>query len=175
MCRTLSAVLPALIIVGLGAAPGGAEVIVRVPFFAVVAGTPGCVPVVQVGVPPFVDVQVRRAARVVPRRSAPVLTRPVVLSDPPHGVQPPPPQPVLPAVQAVTVAEFARTFQPAPGTYEVYLIHPGTKRPVKVVFTLPEGSPKKVKVWPRQLVFDYGKHWVKIRFALRGKVRVTAH
>jgi hypothetical protein len=174
MRRTLIAVLPALLVVGLGAAPIRAEVIVRVPFVSLVAGTPGCVPVVHVRIPYFVDVQVRKAARVVPRRPASVLTTPIV-QPARESVQPPPPQLVVPAVQAVTLAELARTFKPAPGTYEVYLIHPGSKQPVQVVFTLPEGNPKKVKVRPRQLTFDYGKHWVKIRLALRGKVRVTSH
>jgi hypothetical protein len=173
MRRTLVAVLPALLMMGLGAAPGRADVIVRVPFFSLVAGSPGYVPVAQVRVPGLVYVQVRKASRVVPP-PPPVVAAPV---PPPEreAVQPPPPQPVLPAVQAVTVAEFARTFKPAPGTYEVYLVHPGKKCPVKVCFTLPEGCPKKVKVRPRQLVFDYGRHWVKIRFALGGKVRVTSH
>src|SRR5262249_15444245 len=142
MRRTLIAVLPALLVVGLGAAPVRAEVIVRVPFVSLTVGPPGCVPVVHVRVPYFVDVQVRTATRVAARRPSPVLTPPVV-QPAREGVQPPPPQPVLPAVQAVTLAELARTFKPAPGTYEVYLIHPGSKQPVQVVFTLPEGHPKK--------------------------------
>jgi hypothetical protein len=175
MRRTLLAALAALGIWGIGAVSGRADVVIRVPYFALVVGSPGyhVGPAVRVRVPCLVDVQVSRASRVVTSPRAPGVPGPVVAPDA-GAVQPPPPQPVSPAVPAVSIAEFARTFKPAPGTYDVCLIHPRNKCPVKFSFTLPEGSPRKVKVYPRQLVFDYGKHWVKIRFALRGKVRVTS-
>ncbi len=81
------------------------------------------------------------------------------------------PRPVLPAV--MTHQEFARIFKPAPGRYEVTLIHPGSKNPVPVSFTLPDGAPQ-VRVYRRELVFDYGRHEVEIRFAIGGRVRVTS-
>jgi hypothetical protein len=118
---------------------------------------------------------------------------PVVLTPPPDVVPPPPaaiPGPIVsvpsplppsaaPAVKALVPAppmthhEFAQVFKPLPGKYEVSLIHPGSKCPVTVCFTLPEGCPQ-VKVHRRDLVFDYGRHEVHIRFALGGRVKVTA-
>jgi hypothetical protein len=81
------------------------------------------------------------------------------------------PAPVVPVV--MTHQDFARVFKPAPGRYEVTLLHPGSKNPVRVCFTLPDGDPQ-VRVHRRELVFDYGRHEVEIRFALGGRVRVTA-
>jgi hypothetical protein len=80
-----------------------------------------------------------------------------------------------PPVAALTLEQFARAFKPAPGNYEVWLIHPGSECPVKVCFTLPCGCPK-VEVSCRQIVFDYGHcERVKIRMAICGKVRVVYH
>jgi hypothetical protein len=171
MRRILFGVLLVLLVGGVGAAPSKADVIIRVPFFSLAVGSPRCAaPMVHVRVPRRVDAGVRRALRRLPPQLAPVAAPD---SD---AVQPPPPQPLPTATKAVTLADFARTFKPAPGTHDVYLIHPRTKEPVKVSFTLPEGSPKKVKAHARRLVFDYGKrHWVKIHFVARGKVRVTSH
>ncbi len=93
----------------------------------------------------------------------------------------PPPTPMpatlAPApVRPVTVAEFAASFQPAPGKYEVVFVHPVTCCPVKVCFTLPCGCPT-VRVHKRMLTFDYGRHHVvRIRFKLLGGgVAVTSH
>jgi hypothetical protein len=174
MRRTLCTALPALLVLAGWASPGRAEVIVRVPFFSLTTGPrayPGS-PVVYVRVGGLVDVQVRKASRgpVAPPR---VVTGPV--APPARDVQPPPPPQEGTVIRAMTIAEFARTFKPAPGTYEVYFVHPVKKRPVKVVFTLPEGYPRKVKAHPRQLVFDYGRrHWVRIRFLHNGTATVTA-
>jgi hypothetical protein len=71
----------------------------------------------------------------------------------------------------MTPDEFARAFQPVAGTHEVVLLHPRTKNPVKVVFTLPEGTPR-VSVGRRDLRFDYGRDQVRIVFAIGGGVRV---
>ena len=86
--------------------------------------------------------------------------------------QAPPPSIVLP-VKPLTHQEFAKIFQPLPGNYQVVLIHPGSRQPVQVSFTLPPGNPR-VRVHHRDLVFDYGRHEVEIRFALHGKVRVIS-
>jgi hypothetical protein len=90
---------------------------------------------------------------------------------------PPTPVPDVPApgtvVPVLTVAEFARSFQPAPGTYEVVLMHPFTNCPVKVCFTLPPGCPKSVKMHHRRrLEFDYAKRDVNLIFDRRGGVKV---
>jgi hypothetical protein len=91
---------------------------------------------------------------------------------------PPTPMPALaPApVRPVTIGEFAATFRPAPGNYEVVFVHPVTCCPVKVCFTLPCGCPK-VKISKRMIVFDYGRHHVvRIRFKLLGGgVAVASH
>jgi hypothetical protein len=97
-----------------------------------------------------------------------------VVLPPGTGVPAPGPAPIIvtPA-PPLTHQEFARIFKPLPGKYEVVLIHPGSKRPVNVCFTLPDGCPR-VRVHHRELVFDYGRHHeVCIRFALGGRVRVV--
>lgn len=86
-----------------------------------------------------------------------------------------PPEIVLPAPAPLTaipapvptIDEFARTFIPIAGTYEVVLIHPVKKCPVQVCFTLPPGCPK-VRTGKFRLEFDYGRHSVVIRFKLIG-------
>jgi hypothetical protein len=88
-----------------------------------------------------------------------------------------PPRPVdgSPAVSgpvALSHADFARSFTPAAGNYEVDLIHPYTHCPVHVCFTLPAGCPKKVRVHRHDLEFDYGRTEVEIRFKKDGRVLV---
>jgi hypothetical protein len=113
-----------------------------------------------------------------------VVTRPVLVAPAP-AVQAPPalppapivsvPAPLLPAAPApLTHQQFAQAFKPLPGRYEVSLIHPGSKCPVAVCFTLPEGCPRII-VHRRDLIFDYGRHEVHIRFQIGGRVKVTTH
>ena len=119
---------------------------------------------------------------VVPPAPAPVVVPPLPPVDLPPPTPVPPgvvvPAPVPPAVvltpaPPMTHQEFAHIFKPLPGKYEVTFIHPGSKRPVNVCFTLPDGCPR-VRVRHRELVFDYGRHHeVVIRFALGGRVRVV--
>jgi hypothetical protein len=99
---------------------------------------------------------------------------------PPGETLPPPTPLVLPAppptllAKPITLAEFACSFQPLPGTYEITFIHPIKKCPVCVTFTLPAdcGCPK-MRVGKCKIVFDYGTHEVDIRFKLFGKVAVV--
>jgi hypothetical protein len=82
------------------------------------------------------------------------------------------PKVVVPT-RAPTLTEFAATFQPQPGKYEVVLQHPITCTPVKVCFTLPPGCPRKVSVHRRSLDFVYGGlQDVIIRFYRDGGARV---
>jgi len=90
----------------------------------------------------------------------------------PAAEQLPPPVTVVPIVKPITHQVFADCFKPAPGDYEIVFIHPGSCCPVKVCFTLPCGCPK-VRVHKRELVFDYGREEVVIRFQLFGKVKVS--
>jgi hypothetical protein len=196
MSRTLSLSLLALAgLLGV-TAPCPADVIVRTPRVRVVVG-----PVVACGlgvtypaprfvgvyrVPPSVVVTVAQPPVVVPAQPPVIVPAPPMPAPAPAGLPPgtvvlppgtvapaPAPAPVvLTPAPPMTHQEFARIFKPLPGKYEVVLIHPGSKRPVNVCFTLPDGCPRVV-VHHRELVFDYGRHHeVAIRFALGGRVRV---
>jgi hypothetical protein len=129
---------------------------------------------------PWVTVQVQRGAGV--SVQTPWITVEVGGRMGIPGVAPPsrPMPPVAPkskgeaaAVRrAPTVAEFATSFEPTAGPHEVELIHPGTGQPVKVAFTLPEGTPSKIRVRRRSLDFEYGRQDVSIRFLIGGRVQV---
>lgn len=89
----------------------------------------------------------------------------------------PPPAVALPPaivpVRPITVSEFAASFKPLPGRYEVLLIHPKTCCPVKVCFTLPPGCIRKVAVNGHKVAFVYKcQHDVVIRFLHNGNVWV---
>ena len=98
---------------------------------------------------------------------------PVVPDAPlPPQVVPAPPPAIVP-VRPLTVNEFAASFQPLPGRYEVLLIHPKTGCPVKVCFTLKPGCIRKVRATSHKIEFVYaGKCDVVIRFLHGGKVWV---
>jgi len=142
---------------------GRSEVIIHAPFTEVRAAAPTTV--VRA---PFT--QIRVAAPVTAVRS--VDAPPPI---PPGEKLPSSKESAQPKIIALTLEEFAHAFKPAPGDYEVWLIHPGSECPVKVCFTLPCGCPK-VCVTCRQIVFDYGHcETVKIRMAICGTVRVVYH
>jgi hypothetical protein len=69
-------------------------------------------------------------------------------------------------VQPVTLGDFAASFKPAPGKYEVLFVNPVTGCPTPVCFTLPAGCVKCVKVARRQITFVYGNCQVSIRFRI---------
>ncbi len=111
---------------------------------------------------PFVNIHVGQ-----PAAPPPVVVYP---GDPPP-VPLPPAEPIA-VGRPPTLAEFAASFQPAPGHYEVVLLNPETCCPVKVCFTLPCGCPK-VRVHDKSLVFHYGLlDNVSIRFRHDGSVAV---
>ena len=84
---------------------------------------------------------------------------------------PPPPSK---ASAGLTIDQFAKTFQPKAGNYEVELINPATGQPTSVRFTLPEGTPRKVHVSGREIEFDYGaRRYVKIQFDSDGAVVIA--
>lgn len=144
---------------------GQAQVAVQAPLTRVEVG-PNQVKVQA----PFVRIQV------------PVVPQPT--GTPPMFVVPPPPPPPAPIILPVppagtlplTTAEFAASFKPLPGTYEVVLLHPFTGQPVKVVFTLPrtEGY-YKTHARPRFIEFDSPDHAVEIRFHRNGRVNVEKY
>jgi hypothetical protein len=91
----------------------------------------------------------------------PGVTAPKVVL-PPTDLTPVKPAPTGPAgpatlvVRPWTLPEFAHDFRPAPGKYEVVLIHPITCCPVKVCFCLPDACVKTVRLHDRQVTFHYG-------------------
>jgi hypothetical protein len=148
MRRTLVAGLLSILACAAWASSGHAGWFVRAPFVTV-SGGPG----VSVQAP-FVDVRVGPpAGRVV----VPV---------------PPPLAPVV--VRPPTLEEFAASFRPAPGNYEVTILHSRNGCPVTVCFTLPPGCPK-VCVSKHQLDFQYPCEDVRIRCQIFGKVKVSYH
>jgi len=83
------------------------------------------------------------------------------------------PIPFLPVQpQVPTVEEFFGRFKPCPGNYEVVVLHPHKKVPVRVCFTLPDCQLQRYEVNRRTVEFDYGKIEVRIIFRLFGKVDV---
>src|SRR5262249_36158609 len=96
------------------AAPAAAEVVIRLPFVTLTIGGhwPGPLPPGPVPIRP-----VRGAP-------TPPLLTPVRLQLPPPLV-PVAPAATPPVMRPMTHQEFAAAFTPAPGTYEVLLIHPG--------------------------------------------------
>jgi len=131
-----------------------ADVFIRVPFVRIHVGDrPGPVIVNPPLIPPIVIDQ-----------SPDVLPAPRVIVE---G------QPTPAVVRVPTLDQFAATFKPAPGKYEVMIIHPVTGDPVKVAFTLPEGNLKAVHVRPREIDFEFARSEVSIRFIRTGAVRVT--
>jgi hypothetical protein len=163
------------------AGAGQADTFIWVPFVRVGVGQPaGPAGGVRVQAP-FVDVQVPGsppAPVAVPAPPpGPVLPAPAApqVPPPPPPPVPAPAPPVAPAlVRPLTHQEFARSFQPTPGTHNVVLLHPRTGAPVNVSFTLPAGTPR-VRVRPRELEFDYGRTQVEIRFLFDGRVRVLTN
>jgi hypothetical protein len=142
MRRTLVSALLSLLACAAWASSARADWLIRAPFVEV-RGGPG----VSVRAP-FVDVRVGGPAPLVPL--------------------PPPPA----VVRVPTLEEFAATFRPAPGTYEVTILHSRTCRPVTVCFTLPPGCPK-VCVHKHQIDFEYPHDDVRIRCQIGGKVKVS--
>jgi hypothetical protein len=144
-----TSLLGVLAVVGL-AAPVRAEVHVETPWVSVHVGRPfPPLRVIQVDPPPV---------PLPPSDSVIVVPSPVLV--PSVGVRP------------QTLGEFAASFQPAPGRYEVVLLNPETCCPVKVCFCLPCGCPK-VRVSDKSLVFHYGLlDNVAIRFHHDGSVTV---
>lgn len=125
-------------------------------------------------VPVVVAPGVRLQPQVVP---VPVL-RPVVVPVAVPVVVPQPvlrPQPVFvpPPPQAVTLGDFSRFFAPTPGKHHVWIVHPVTRQPVEVCFTLPPGQLKEFKVERREIRFEFrGGFEVEIEFRNNGTVKV---
>jgi hypothetical protein len=184
MQTLLASSLSALVVLSGLTSSARADLDIRVPFVAVHVGSGGVW--VQA---PFVRVQAPRPVVIAPA-PGPGIAPPVEVAPQPQKIGDPIPVPLpkpgqtdfsvpvplkSPAeARALTHREFAETFKAAPGTYDVVLLHPVTHRPVAVTFTLPEGQPRRVRTFPRQINIDYvGRRDVTIRFMADGRVRVT--
>jgi hypothetical protein len=79
------------------------------------------------------------------------------------------------SAEVPSIYEFAASFKPTAGTHDVTVIHPYTNRPVKLSFSLPEGSPKvQVKGALRRCIdFEYGKSHREIWFYRDGRVKLN--
>jgi hypothetical protein len=167
MLRTISLGLAALAGLLSLASAAEAQVFVRAPFVRVRVGGPG----VYVRAP-FVNLYVPSGPRYYIAPPPPIIMPgPVIVPEP--AVTPPPPAeaPVedlpAPAVlsRAPTLKEFAQTFQPKQGNYEVVLLNPATNQPTTVRFSLPAGTPRRVEVNRRDIEFNYGpRQYVRIQF-----------
>ena len=140
-------------------------------------------PVVVVPQPVVIAPGVRVQPQVVPVYRPPVVVPvgypvPVVVPQPvPVPVlrpQPVPlPLPAPPVPQAISLGDFSRFFTPTPGKHHVWVIHPVTRQPVEVCFTLPPGQLKEFKVDRREIRFEFrGGFEVDIEFRNNGTVKV---
>ena len=164
------------------AATASAQVTVRVPFVRVHVGDGVHVraPFVNIFVPSgprvivmpgaeqppaFVPPQPEAIAE--PAKKTPAV-KPVPKAEPAPKAEPKnddaPPAP-LGLLKVLTPDQFVGSFQPKAGNYEVTLLNPVSNQATTVRFSLPEGSPRRVRVSGNQIEFDYGpRQYVRIRF-----------
>ena len=107
-------------------------------------------------------------------RPPPVVVVPVPVPVPTYPNVGYPIRPVTPVQpQAVTLGEFSRFFTPTPGRHDVWVVHPVTRQPVKVCFTLPPGRLQEFEVDRRTIRFEFRNgQEVEIEFRNNGTVRV---
>jgi hypothetical protein len=91
---------------------------------------------------------------------------------PPTRVEPLASPRVQPLPVAMTLAEFSRAFAALPGKHEVWLIHPRSRQPVLVCFTLPPGRMRSFEVEDDWIEFEFEKCDVRIDFRKNGRVEI---
>jgi len=137
-----------------------ADVSVRVPFVQVDVGGPG----VYVRAP-FVRIFVPSARPVyyVPANQPAIIGEP--LPAPKELREEAAPKEESQPAKAMSLVDFARSFQATAGVHEATLINPITKESTVVRFTLPEGTPRRVRVGQNDIEFNYGvRRFVRIEF-----------
>ncbi len=87
------------------------------------------------------------------------------------------PQVILPTpvqlAAPVTIAQFAAGFVPVPGIHDINFIQPYSKKPIDVVFRLPDAPLYKTYYTKNRITFDYGRTKVALIFrVIGGKVDV---
>jgi hypothetical protein len=75
--------------------------------------------------------------------------------------------PVIPA-KPPSFDQFVATFVPVPGIHDVTIIHPVTRKPVNVVFRLPNEPLRKSWNTSTRITFNYGRSEVKLIFRIIG-------
>ena len=81
------------------------------------------------------------------------------------------PPPAAGPAEAMTLEQFAKSFKPKAGSYEVELLNPVTRQPDRVRFTLPEGAPRRVDTRRNEIEFNYGpRQFVRIEFDRDGAI-----
>lgn len=122
-------------------------------------------------------VQLAPGVRLQPQVSTIPAYRPPVVYVPVPVYPTYPSYPVVPNApfvpQAVTLSEFSRFFTPTPGRHSVWVVHPTTRQPVQVNFTLPGGRLQDFEVDRRSIRFEFRNgQRVEIDFRTNGTVRV---
>jgi hypothetical protein len=187
MKRHLALVAVALVAALAMASAAEAQVFVRAPFVRVQVGggvfvrapfvnlwvPPGPAyyagPGVYVGPPVYVAPTPRVVESFEPPQPQPLPPQqPVPQQQPVPNNDNGPPQPAR-AVKVPTLEQFASSFQPKGGNYEVSIVNPVTNQPTPVRFSLPDGNPRRVHVRRNEIEFDYGiRHFVRIEFDNEG-------
>ncbi len=172
MIRTCCFCLLALLGLCSWTSPGRAQVYVQTPFVTVSVGPPWYpgTTAVTVRVPSLAPRLAYRPAPIaVPVEPARfVAPLPAVASAASEQPAASPGELPAPRPVAVTLCEFADSFQPTAGCHEVLLVNPVTGCPCLVQFKLPAGCPN-VYVLRREVAFDYGNCLVRIRFRIGGR------
>ena len=160
---------------------GPAGTYVRAPFvnLFVPSGPPVFYgPPPLIGVPPAVQqpfpvnpgVAQLPAPRIVPQPLPPGPIAPN--GEPPLNPDLAPPAPVE-APKAASLDDFAKSFKPRAGNYEVTLANPINGRPEVVKFSLP-GEPKRVRMVDNGIEFIYGlRQFVRIEFDPDGPIVIS--
>lgn len=97
---------------------------------------------------------------------------PIVVEQPVIVERPVVVQPQLPVYCLDT---FVRDFRPCAGTHHIAIIHPVTKCPVEVCFTLPDRKLREVEVKRREIEFEYGLGFKKVTLEFRRDGTVKVH
>lgn len=92
--------------------------------------------------------------------------------EPPFDPDLAPPAPAQ-APKAPTLDEFAKSFKPKAGNYEIQLTNPISKQAETVKFSLP-GEPRRVRTDRTSIEFVYGvRQYVRIEFDKDGPIVIT--
>jgi hypothetical protein len=148
----------------------GPGVGIRAPFFRFyLPDAYGPPPPYYIPAPLYVPAAPLPGDPVLPTLPVPNAVQPTPAQTPPAAAIPAPPADLAPpapqTTAALTLEQFSKSFQAKAGAYEVELVNPLTRQPTRVRFTLPEGTPRRVRVARDEIEFIYGpRRFVRIEF-----------